>query len=170
MNHLPFVASCVLLAGCTNYDFAKARRPDGSFDTTKLIADLAASGEQQLSDGVWIPLIHMDITTFKSSERARSVPLYRGGYELSHIDAWGPLFLGGNSDVLLVDGKGAKIETAERDWVLWGVGYANHEQRVDTKWGERVDSSNRVLLLFGGDTSAYRQAPEPALQPEKKQP
>lgn len=160
----PFVFA---LAGCSNYDFAKARRADGSFDTAVLIADLAASGKRELTDGVWIPLIHMDITTFRSAELSKSSPYFRGGFVLSRIDAWGPLFLGGSADMLLVDAKGETIETGERDWVLWGVAYGHHEQQIDTTRGKRIDSAERVLLLFGGDTTAYRQADA---QPEKKAP
>jgi hypothetical protein len=154
---LPLVVSSVLLAGCANYDFSKARRADGSFDTAKLIADLAASGEPELSDGVWIPLIHMDITSFKASRGSQSAPYFHGGFELSHIDAWGPLFLGGSTDLLLVDEKGETIETSERSWVLWSVAYAHRELEIETTRGVRFDGSDRVLLVFGGETSAYRQ-------------
>lgn len=148
----PFV-----LAGCSNYEFARAKKPDGTFDVAKLVADLKASGKQELIEGTWIPLIHMDITSFKSSELSKSSPYYRGGFELSHIGAWGPLFLGGSSDMLLVDEKGETIETGERDWVLWGVAHAHHDLEIDTTRGKRVDSSDRVLLVFGGDSTAYRQ-------------
>jgi hypothetical protein len=167
---LAFVASCVLLTGCANYDFARARRPDGTLDMSKLIADLAASSDKTLSDGVWIPLIHMDITTFEASGQSRSGPFFRGGYVLSHLDAWGPLFLGGSSEQFLVDEKGEAVESGERDWVLWGAAYFDRDQRVDTKWGKRVDSSHRVLLLFGGDHTVYQQPPEKAEQPAKKAP
>ena len=62
------------------------------------------------------------------------------------------------------------IETADSEWALWGVAYAERDQQVDTKWGTRVDRSHRVLLIFGGDSVAYRQPAESAVQPAKKSP
>ena len=102
-----------------------------------------------------------------------------GGYVLSHVDAWGPLFLAGGADQTVMDGNGETIETADSDWALWGVVYVDRDQQVDTKWGKRVDSTHRVLLLFGNDSVAYRQASDSAppatakptqQEPAKKQP
>ena len=164
------VASCVLSVGCANYDFARARRADGTLDMSKLIADLQASKEKHLTDGVWIPLIHMDITTFEPSDVSARGPYLRGGYVLSHIDAWGPLFLAGSADRVVMDGNGETVETADNEWAVWGVAYAERDQQVDTKWGKRVDSSHRILLVFGGDSVAYRQPAESGEQPPKKEP
>src|SRR5262245_32793602 len=164
------VATCVFAANCDNYDFARAKRPDGSLDTAKLIADLHASKEKKLTDGVWIPLIHMDITTFELSEEAHGAPYLRGGYVLSHIDAWGPLFLGGAADRVVMDSKGETIESADHEWVLWGIAYVDRDLQIDTKWGKRVDNTHRILLLFGGDSVAYRQPPESMPQPAKSEP
>lgn len=152
----------LLLTGCANYDFAKARRTDGTYDFAALIAELDKSGKNELSDGVWIPLIHMDVTTFKPAE-----PGMPEGYALSEMTASGPLFLIGSVERTCIDKDGKPIERIESDWVGWGALYFDREQRIETSWGTRRHSRHAVLLIFGGDHTHYGQAPAPA---ESKQP
>ncbi len=147
-----FASLTLLLTACANYDFAKARRTDGTYDLAKLIADLEASGKEQLSDGVWIPLIHMDVTTFKPAD-----PGMPDGYELSEVTASGPLFLVGSGEHTCIDKDGKPVERIESEWLGWGALYFDREQRIETIWGTRLHSRHAVLLIFGGDHTVYGQ-------------
>ncbi len=146
MRPLSLLCIPLLLASCANYDFATARLPDGRFDTQKLIADLEASGKDSLSDGIWIPLVHLDITTF---ERARwDAP---AGYELSQITSYGPVFLAGAHDITLYDPKGTVIEQRDLEWLGCGVLWFDRDTRIETIAGPRLQSDWRLLLLLGRD-------------------
>lgn len=145
--------ACLLLlplVACNNYDFAKARKADGELDLPKLIADLKASGDEQLTEGTWIPLLWLDLTTFGPSK-----PNYPKGYTLQEVASAGPIFCAGKHTVRYVDEQAAPIEREDRRWLGWGVLYHDHEGRVVTPSGTRVDDSHRLALIFGDDSTNY---------------
>lgn len=140
------LAAILLLPACTNYDFAKARRPDGGWDHQRLVADLQASGEEKLTSGTWIPLLYMDLTIFKASD-----PCYPAGFTLDQYGAVGPLFLAGSMHREVVTSDGVTVETGRDRWLGWGLLYRGQDEAVPTPHGERRRDSDRCLLLFGGD-------------------
>lgn len=139
----------VFATACANYDFAKARLPNGEYDHAKLIADLKASGETSLMQGLWIPLIYMDLTSFGPSE-----PALPTGYTLKTITSCGPIFTFGSMDRIAVDPEGKWIDTQATDWVVWGLAYYDHEDWSRTPDGRRLRHNER-WLLFGGDHILY---------------
>lgn len=143
---LPLAAA----AACSSYDFAAARLPDGSYDMPKLIADLDASGKDQLSSGLWIPLVWLDLETF-----GRSDPLLPDGYTLSRLSSFGPVFLGGHRETHVVDVHGADVERHWNTWVGWGTLYYDDREAVGTLHGVRHSGLTRLLLLFGGSSLFY---------------
>jgi hypothetical protein len=151
------LAAALLLPACTNYDFAKARRPDGTWDHQRLVADLQASGEEKLTAGTWIPLLYMDLTIFKPSD-----PCYPRGYTLDHFSAVGPVFLAGSMQREVVTSDGTAVETGRDRWLGWGLVYRGKDEAVPTPHGERRYDSDRCLLLFGGDDDVvYVPAKQP---------
>lgn len=140
----------ILLAACTNYDFAAAKKPSGEWDFAKLASDLERSGANSLRQGTWIPLIHMAVTTF-----ARNDPRLPPGYTLGEIDAYGPLFCVGGTERQVFDEAFAPIEGETRDWLGWGLGWWDAADTVETSHGRRYHGRDRVLLLFGGDSTHY---------------
>jgi hypothetical protein len=135
---------------CSSYDFARARLPDGSYDTARLIADLEASGQDGLSQGLWIPLLWFDLTTFD-----RNDPLLPAGYTLSTINAFGPVFCGGSHDTKVLDVHGAEVERQRREWFGWGGLYFDDDEAIATTHGMRHEGRTRWLLLFGGKSRFY---------------
>lgn len=160
MRH-PFLLLLVPIAACSNYDFAKARTADGALDVPKLIADLQASGEKQLHQGLWIPLLWLDLTTFEASDAN-----YPAGFTLQAIHGIGPIFCAGQRTASYVDLQGATIERDDCRWLGWGALYHDLDNRVETPSGTRVDSRHRVALIFGSDGIAY-VAPRPAEAPPR---
>jgi hypothetical protein len=156
--HIAAITLLLLCPACAGYDFAKARRPDGGYDLEKLKADLAASGEDSLTDGIWIPLICLDFTSFERSE-----PSFPAGYSLTEATFFGPIALGGSYDVTLFDEKLAPVEVDDRDWFGWGLLFYDRELDVHTKWGRRHGDVRRYLLLFGPQDEVfyYRDEPQP---------
>lgn len=147
---LPFLT--LLLAACSNYEFARARHADGSYDLPKLIADLKASGEERLSEGSWFPLVHFDATTFAASD-----PQYPAGYTLTESTGFGPLFSAFDTKKTIVDGQGAVIERDRVLGLLLGFLYYDHDQHVETPSGRREEERRRFLLVFGRDDVLYRR-------------
>lgn len=143
MLNLPRVATlaCLLLTACANYDFAAARLPDGSPDFPKLIQDLAASGQKELVDFTWIPLIYFDSTTFAASEYN-----YPEGYTLQDTNGFAPLFCAGAATTTVVDKQGGAIESEAWDWFGWGVLYYDLDQRIETPFGPRLGDRGRFAL------------------------
>lgn len=131
----------LLLASCSNYDFAAARGPDGVYDMKRLIADLEASGQPSLTEGHWIPLAWLEVTVFR-----RSDPGMPNGYTLTSLRALGPLFAFGSSDAVAVDEHGTWLDTQDRDWGLWGLGWFQHYDWSMSTSGRRLRSYDRVLL------------------------
>lgn len=146
----------LLTTACANYDFAKARQPDGSYDVPKLIADLEESGEHELRDGIWLPGIWLSYTSFERSESG--LP---DGYSLSECDSFGPLFFCGDLDSTAYDRGGTVVETTERDWFGSGVLFNDRELDVQTPWGRRHADRDRYLLVFGpkDDVCYFRNEP-----------
>ena len=140
------LATAAAFSSCANYDFAKARLPNGEPDVTKLIADLKESKEEQLTSMLWIPLIYLDLQTFKPAG-----PGHLNGYTLVDAQGYGPLFCVGAVDRVVVDDKGGPIEDHDYFWCGWGIGYHGHDERIETKVGHRQQDDWRVALLFGRD-------------------
>jgi hypothetical protein len=148
----------LLLAGslcaCSNYDFARAKLPSGEWDYGKLAADLKASGEPALHEGIWIPLIWLDLTTFRVSE-----PSLPAGHTLETWQGAGPLFCVGNGHERLVDDAGVEFERRDAEWYVWGVPYWSRTQRVQTQRGERLQRDSRILLLIDNGAKGYAARP-----------
>ena len=144
------LALCLSLAGCANYDFAMAKKASGEWDMQKLIADLQTSGETQLSNGIWIPLIYTNLTTF-----SRSHPLMPDGYTLRDMTAIAPIFCAGSHEEWIVDEAGAPVEQSDRWWVGWGLLLHDYDEYVHTPSGLRCHGRFRWLALFGNDSVHY---------------
>jgi hypothetical protein len=155
----------VLLTACANYDFAKARRPDGSMDFAKLIHDLDASGEKSLYDVTWIPLLWLDFNTFE-----RSKYNYPDGYTLLRADAYGPAFCAGSATFEIVDLQGTAIESETWDWLGWGLLYYDLDQRIETMSGPRLFDRGRFALLFRWDHPLYLTKRAPEAEPAEPTP
>ncbi|MEO6595491.1 MAG: hypothetical protein ABIP94_12125 [Planctomycetota bacterium] len=140
----------LLLTACTNYDFARACTATGELDVPKLIADLEASGKTQLQQGIWIPLLYLNLTTFGKNDV--TLP---DGYSIQHMKAFGPMFLAGGNEKQILDKKGDGIESWNRKWVGWGLLYYNRDNFVETTHGRRHEGYDRVLAVFGGDSTRY---------------
>ena len=168
MRTLPLLA-LLSLAACANYDFARARLPNGGYDHEKLIADLTESGEDSLVDITWIPLIYTKITSFRASE-----PAYPDGYTLSSFGGVGPLFCIGWSKEQVVTDDAGFVESQDDLWAGWTLLYRGKESRIATPYGYRLFEQNRLLLLFGdrGDEPTYlvpeRRGAKPATTESSK--
>jgi len=149
---LPLAASCILLAGCANYDFSRARLPSGEWDFGKLAADLKASGEDRLHDTIWIPLIWLNATTFRASPS--TMP---DGFTLQHVKSGGPIFCVGSAGEQVVDPAGASIERRDGEWYVWGLPFFRATEVVQTPHGERIVVDSRTLLLIDNSSKGYRQ-------------
>jgi hypothetical protein len=132
------------LTACANYDFARARLPNGGYDHGKLIADLKESGEDSLVDITWVPLIYTKITSFRASE-----PAYPEGYTLSSFGGVGPLFCIGWSMEHVVTENAGFVESEDDLWAGWTLLYRGHESRIATPYGDRLSERHRVAVLFG---------------------
>lgn len=150
------LTALALLTGCAGYDFGRARRPDGSYDVAKLLADLKTSGRTTMSDGSWIPLIHFESTSFGPS--TSNAPR---GYTLSTMSAYGPLFFVGSRTEQFFAEDGDHLEDRDIDWVGWGTLWFDREDRVETRRGLRTTSDWRLGLLFGQQGIRYSEAAPP---------
>ena len=158
---IPFALPMLLAAGCANYDFTKAKTPTGEWDMRKLIADLEASGKETLSDGIWIPLVYLDLTTFSRSEPAMP------GFTLSELTAVAPVFCIGSNERRIVDGDGEPIEHSDRWWFGWGLGLHDYDEYVPTRHGVRCHGRFRWLGIFGKDSTHYvTREPAPEAPPK----
>lgn len=141
----------LLLAACaSNYDFSKAKLPTGEWDLAKLTADLNASGETELRDFSWIPLIRMRLTSFGPAESS-----YPTGFRLRDMTAGGPLFFGMDVDQRYVDGKGEMVESQAVTYVGWGLLYNQRNEQIATQFGIRTTKGWHTLLFFGKDSFEY---------------
>lgn len=155
------------LTACANYDFARARLPNGGYDHAKLIADLKESGEDSLVDITWVPLIYTKITSFRASE-----PAYPEGYTLSSFGGVGPLFCIGWEKEHVVTGNAGFVESQDDLWVGWTLLYRGHESRIATPYGDRLSERHRVALVFGtrGDHALYLDPARREANPRNEQP
>ena len=89
MRHLTalLLAAALPLAGCANYDFAKARLPNGDYDVPRLIADLKESGRSSLSDVTWFPFVTFRARIFQATEDRDHLP---EGYKFADVLTVGP--------------------------------------------------------------------------------
>ncbi len=149
---LPSLSLLLLLPACANYDFARARLPNGGWDHQKLIADLKESGEDALIDITWIPLIYLDVKSFRASK-----PHLPSGYTLQAGGGVGPLFCVGWEEEQVVTDDATFVESEHGTWVGWGLGYRGRHKRIATPFGDRVSDRHRVAVLFGtrGDDVLY---------------
>lgn len=140
------------LAACANYDFHRARLPNGGWDHQKLIADLKESGEDALVDFTWIPLIYTNVTTFRASK-----PHLPSGYTLQAGGGVGPLFCFGWEEEQVITDDATFVESENGTWVAWSLGYRGRHKRIATPFGDRISDRHRVALLFGtrGDDVLY---------------
>jgi hypothetical protein len=145
---------CALFTtACANYDFATARLPNGELDHARLIADLRASGADELHQGLWIPLLYMDLTSFEPSK-----PGLPPGYTLTAMRGYGPIFSFGSYDRVAVDPEGAWLDTQDSGWLVWGLLHYDHKDWCRTPDGRRLRHEER-WLLFGGDDIMYGTTP-----------
>jgi len=150
---------CVALAvagaftGCSTFDFDTVRKPDGTYDVPRLIAELEKSGRHSIDDITWIPLIHTNLLNFE-----KNAPGLPPGYTFAHVKAYGPLFLAGTIDRQVVSPTGEPIEWADREWVGWGVLWRDQDDYTATTSGTRHEKHERFALLFGPSSVVYRPA------------
>ncbi|MBL8747610.1 MAG: hypothetical protein JNK78_00515 [Planctomycetes bacterium] len=150
MRHRFALAAFAFTTACANYDFSQARTIDGKLDTRKLIADLKASGEESLSEGIWIPLVYCNISSFKASTPGKPT-----GYEFAHWTGVGPVFMNGTYETALIDPAGTTIESDDRLWLGWSLLLNDRDGRIETIAGARLETTWRLLLLFGYDGSVF---------------
>lgn len=148
------LATLFALSACSTYDFGKARKPDGTYDIPKLIAELESSNRKCIDDGLWIPLVHTNFLTFE-----KNGPGLPPGYTFAHIKGYGPLFLAGATDRQVVTPKGDPIESGDREWFGWGVLWRDRDDYVTTSFGQRHEKRERFLILFGDTDVGYAASP-----------
>jgi hypothetical protein len=148
---LAIVLACTFSA-CSNYDFAQAKLPSGEWDYRKLVADLKASGTDQLKQGLWIPLLWLDLTTFE-----RSIDTLPEGHTLQTWQSLGPVAFYGASKRTLFDEAGEQFDWHQQAWLGWGVVWHSDEVTVQTPRGNNVRASDR-FLLWDFDSEAYAGA------------
>lgn len=141
---LPSLSLLLLLPACANYDFARARLPNGGWDHQKLIADLKESGEDMLIDFTWIPLIYTKATTFRASK-----PHLPSGYTLQSGGGVGPLFCIGWEEEQVITDDATFVESEDGLWIGWSLAYRGRHKRIATPFGDRLSDRHRVALLFG---------------------
>ena len=132
------------LTACANYDFSRARLPNGGWDHQKLIADLKESGEDVLIDFTWIPLIYTNAKTFRASK-----PHLPSGYTLQTGGGFGPLFCIGWEEEQVITDDATFVESEDGMWIAWSLGYRGRHKRIATPFGDRLSDRHRVALLFG---------------------
>lgn len=137
--------SLALLPACANYDFASARLPNGGYDYVRLIADLKASGEDQLFECFDIPLLYAQRTFFYAS-----TPPYPDGYILYSFGDVGPAFLHWSQQGVVTE-DAVFVEAHDSWWLGWTLLYRGKESRIATPFGERRSKARRCLLLWGRD-------------------
>ncbi len=140
----------VLLASCSNYDFSRVRRADGSYDLVKLRAELKESGHSSFQDVLWIPLIYTRFTAFSASHRG-----FPKGHSLIDGQGFGPLFMVNQVDAWSIDEEGGPVESSTQSNWFWALARFWDEQ-VETVHGTReVDSSRWLFGLFGNRKVGY---------------
>ncbi len=122
----------------------------------RLSADLAASGEDDLIERTWIPLIYLHVTRF-----SKSTSDFPSGHTLFEGSAFGPLFFVGIEDDQYFDARGQSYE-AQTFWgVAWGV-VSSRTSRAETKRGVRHMRDTGVLFgIFGQDITRYEPVKKP---------
>lgn len=146
---LALAAACTTSA-CSTFDFDTVRKPDGTYDIQRLIAELEKSGRNSVDDGTWIPLIHTDFLTFE-----KSGPGLPPGYTFAHLKGYGPLFLAGTIDRQVVTPKGEAIEWSDREWFGWGLLWSDRDDYTTTPFGTRHEKHERFVVLFGPNDVTY---------------
>lgn len=146
----PILLAALLLPACANYDFDRARLPNGGWDHQRLLADLQASGEDSLAEIVWIPLLYTEVTMFKASD-----PSLPKGYTLSTGGGVGPLFCANWSSQQVVGEDLAFVESTTTRGIGWNLLYDGTWQRTRTTHGDRLADRHLVLRWFGDEDVLY---------------
>ncbi|MEQ8764056.1 MAG: hypothetical protein RL885_09020 [Planctomycetota bacterium] len=155
---VPLVALVLILttAACSTYEFANARRADGSWDLERLRADLEASGEERLIERTWIPLIYLDVTRFEATGED-----FPSGYRVFHGTAYGPLLFCASDEDRFYDEKDRELETWSRWGVAWGIVRERTTEIPLPRW-RRIERTTDVLLgIFGGVVTRYDSVERP---------
>jgi len=155
MNTCRFITTVALCAmsACSTYDFAMARKPDGTYDIPKLIAELESSGRHCIDDGLWIRLVHTNFLTFE-----KNAPGLPPGYTFAHLKGYGPLFFAGTTERRVVTPKGEPIEWGDREWAGCGLLWHERDDYVTTTSGTRHEQRERFAILFGDTDVTYTPA------------
>jgi len=137
-------------AGCANYDFDTVRRADGTYEVSRLMADLDRIGG--LGQVGWFPLVHVEARTFDTQDD-KNQPMadlsegrYPPGYRLTEIDGWGPLFSYIHVRSTFYDQSGDGYEVQMVRSLLFRI-WEQTRSVVETTKGSREMS--RHDLLFG---------------------
>jgi hypothetical protein len=149
----PFLLAAALpLAGCANYDFAKARLPNGDYDIPRLIADLKESGRSSLSDVTWVPFVVTRARIFQATEDRDKLPT---GYKFGDVLTVGPFGCVSDKQSRLFASAGESIETYSSVGVGWNLLFNHREDLVETTYGTRRYAGWRLALLLGDEDKAY---------------
>ena len=153
------LAGILPLAGCANYDFAKARLPNGEYDIPRLIADLKESGRSSLSDVTWIPFVTLRARIFQATEDRDHLP---DGYKFGDVLTVGPFGCIADRQSRLFAPAGESIESHEEIGVGWHLLYDHRENLVETTYGTRRKAGWRLALVLGDEDLSY--SPKQAAQ------
>ncbi|MBL8736933.1 MAG: hypothetical protein JNL12_10940 [Planctomycetes bacterium] len=145
------------LAGCANYDFAKARLPNGDYDVQRLIADLKASGRSSLSDVTWFPFVTFRARIFQATEDRDQLP---EGYKFADVLTVGPFGFVADRQARLFASGGESIESHEEIGVGWHLLYDHREDLVETTYGTRRKAGWRLCLVLGDEDKTYTEKPK----------
>jgi hypothetical protein len=149
----PLVLAATLpLAGCANYDFAKARLPNGDYDIPRLIADLKESGRSSLSDVTWVPFVVTRARIFQATEDRDKLPT---GYKFGDVLTVGPFGCVSDKQSRLFASAGEPIESYTAVGVGWRVLYNHREDLVETTYGTRRHAGWRFALLLSDEDKSY---------------
>jgi hypothetical protein len=146
------LAATLPLAGCANYDFAKARLPNGDYDIPRLIADLKESGRSSLSDVLWIPFVVTRAKIFQATEDRDHLPT---GFKFGEVLTVGPFGCVSDKQSRLFAAAGESIETYSAVGVGWHLLFNHREDLVETAYGTRRHAGWRFALLLGDEDKAY---------------
>ena len=150
---VPFLLAAALpLAGCANYDFAKARLPNGDYDIPRLIADLKESGRSSLSDVTWVPFVVTRARIFQVTEDRGKLPT---GYKFGDVLTVGPFGFVSDKQSRLFASAGESIETYSSVGIGWHLLFNHREDLVETTYGTRRYAGWRFALLLGDEDKAY---------------
>ena len=136
--------------GCVVEPRLRARRARlGRTDVSGFASalDTKPDDEDALFDLTYVPGLHLDLETFSANEAGSHYP---AGHQHVRIRSWLPLFMFVDGDVAHFDVEHAAYEQSTFRAILWGL-WARSETKVQTRVGERVERSGRLLWLIDWD-------------------